>query len=263
MATRTLTGFDPEVTEEQRALTETAKEFADEHLAPHAVRWDQEKHFPIDVLRKAAQLGMGGIYAAEDHGGSGLGRFDAVQVFEALATGCPSIAGYYLISGVKQFISGAGSSELYLVFARTGEPGARGISAFVVDRETPGLSVGPNEIKMGWNAQPTRQVILEGTRVPERHRLGAEGDGFRIAMSGLDGGRLNIAACPLGGARPRWNGPSPICWTARCSAFRWPSSRRCGSGWSTCTPSSRPRDGWSGRGHGPRTAMTRAPPRCA
>jgi hypothetical protein len=262
MTARTFTGFDPEVTEEQRALTETAKEFADEHLAPHAVRWDRDKHFPVDVLRKAAQLGMGGIYAAEDHGGSGLGRFDAVLVFEALATGCPSIAGYlsihnmvtwmvdrygtttqrarwvpglcsmdrlasycltepdagsdaaalrstatrdehggYLLSGVKQFISGAGSSDLYLVFARTGRPGAPGISAFVVDREAPGLSFGPNEIKMGWNAQPTRQVVLEGVRVPAEHRLGAEGVGFRIAMSGLDGGRLNIAACSLGGAR--------------------------------------------------------------
>jgi alkylation response protein AidB-like acyl-CoA dehydrogenase len=258
-----------ELTEEQRALAETAADFAAEQLAPHAVDWDQRKHFPVDVLRKAAGLGMGGIYVAEEHGGSGLCRADAVLIFEALATGCPSIAGYlsihnmatwmvdqygspaqrarllpglcsmdqlasycltepdagsdaaalrttavrdgsgddagdgadYVLTGVKQFISGAGASDLYLVFARSGGPGARGISAFLVPRDADGLEFGPNEAKMGWNAQPTRQVILHDVRVPASARLGAEGTGFKIAMSGLDGGRLNIAACSLGGAQ--------------------------------------------------------------
>ncbi|HZZ45956.1 MAG TPA: acyl-CoA dehydrogenase family protein [Pseudonocardia sp.] len=250
-----------ELTDVQRALVETAGDFAAEHLAPNAVDWDQRKHFPVDVLRKAAQLGMGGIYIAEEYGGSGLSRTDAVLIFEALATGCPSIAGYlsihnmvtwmvdhygneaqraellpglasmdqlasycltepdagsdagalrttavldgehYVLTGVKQFISGAGASDRYLVFARTGEPGAAGISAFLVDKDQEGLGFGPNEAKMGWNAQPTRQVILDGVRVPESARLGGEGDGFRIAMSGLDGGRLNISACSLGGAQ--------------------------------------------------------------
>jgi alkylation response protein AidB-like acyl-CoA dehydrogenase len=247
------------LTEEQRALRETAADFAAEHLAPHSLEWDQKKHFPVDILRKAAQLGMGGVCVAEDAGGSGLGRLDAVVIFEALATGCPSIAGYlsihnmvasmidrfgtagqrhrflprmctmdtlgsycltepgagsdaaalitkarldgghYVLDGVKQFISGAGASEVYVVLARTGGPGAGGISALIVERDTPGLSFGPNEVKMGWNAQPTRQVVFDGVRVPAANLLGGEGSGFKIAMSALDGGRLNISACSLGG----------------------------------------------------------------
>jgi alkylation response protein AidB-like acyl-CoA dehydrogenase len=107
----------------------------------------------------------------------------------------------YVLSGVKQFISGAGAADIYIVMARTGGLGPRGISAFIVEKNTPGLSFGPCEKKMGWNAQPTRQVILDEARVPARNLLGAEGDGFTIAMSALDGGRLNIAACSLGGAR--------------------------------------------------------------
>lgn len=249
------------LTPDQVALAETARAFADEHLAPHAVAWDQAKHFPVDVLRKAADLGMGGVYVAEDAGGSGLSRMDGAVVFEALATGCPSVAGYlsihnmvawmvdrygdpdqrarwlprlcsmealgsycltepgagsdaaalttralregdhYVLTGAKQFVSGAGASELYVVMARTGGGGAAGISAFVVHRDDPGVSFGANESKMGWNAQPTRQVVLDGVRVPADRRLGAEGDGFRTAMNGLNGGRLGIAACSLGGAR--------------------------------------------------------------
>jgi alkylation response protein AidB-like acyl-CoA dehydrogenase len=252
---------EPELSDEQRALAETAREFAAEHLAPHAVAWDRDHHFPVDVLRKAAALGMGGIYVSEDGGGTGLDRADAVIVFEALASGCPSIAGYlsihnmatwmveaygssaqrvtwlgalcamdalasycltepdagsdaaalrttavrdgdaWVLTGAKQFISGAGAADLYVVFARTGGPGARGISAFLVPDGSPGLAFGPNEHKMGWNAQPTRQVQLDGVRLPADALLGEEGGGFRIAMSGLDGGRLNIAACSLGGAQ--------------------------------------------------------------
>jgi len=105
----------------------------------------------------------------------------------------------YLLDGVKQFISGAGAADLYLVMARTGAAGAAGVSAFLVEKGTPGLSFGPNERKMGWNAQPTRQVILDGARVGAEALVGAEGDGFKIAMAGLDGGRLNIGACSLGG----------------------------------------------------------------
>lgn len=249
------------LTDEQRALTETARAFADEHLAPHAVEWDQARHFPLDVLRKAAELGMGGLYVSEEFGGTGLTRMDGVLAFDALATGCPSVAGYlsihnmvawmidrygddaqrvrwlpnlctmqalgsycltepeagsdaaslttravrdgdhYVLSGTKQFISGAGASEVYVVMARTGGDGATGVSAFIVHRDDPGLSFGVDEAKMGWNAQPTRQVLLDGVRLPADRRLGAEGDGFRIAMNGLNGGRLGIAACSLGGAR--------------------------------------------------------------
>ncbi|MFE9122306.1 acyl-CoA dehydrogenase family protein [Streptomyces sp. NPDC007172] len=248
-------------TEDQQALVETTLDFAQDHLAPHALDWDRDKHFPLDVLRKAAGLGLGGVYVREESGGSGLTRADGVLVFETLASGCPSIAGYlsihnmvawmidqygdttqrerwlprlcamddlasycltepgagsdaaalttravrngddWVLTGVKQFISGAGTSQLYVVMARTGGEGADGISAFVVDKDDPGIGFGPNERKMGWNAQPTRQVILDAVRLPADRLLGPEGDGFRIAMNGLNGGRLGIAACSLGGAR--------------------------------------------------------------
>ncbi|MFI6869917.1 acyl-CoA dehydrogenase family protein [Nocardia sp. NPDC050406] len=247
--------------DDEKAITETARSFADELLAPNALEWDEQKHFPVDVVRKAGSLGMGGIYVQEDVGGSGLRRLDAVRIFEQLSTGCPAIAAYisihnmvswmidsygteaqrhrwlpgltsmdllgsyaltepgvgsdaaalstkavrdgddYLLTGVKQFISGAGSTDVYVVMARTGDVGARGISAFIVPADTPGVSFGANEKKMGWNAQPTRQVILDNARVPAANLLGEEGNGFRIAMNGLNGGRLNIAACSLGGAQ--------------------------------------------------------------
>ena len=249
------------MSEEREALIAAVREFADAELAPNASRWDAEKHFPIDTLRAAGQLGLGGVYVREDFGGSGLSRLDAVAMFEELAKGDTTIAAYisihnmvvwmidtfgddaqrrrwvpglaamtdlgsycltepgagsdaaaittsarrdgddYVINGVKQFISGAGSSAVYVVMARTGEPGPKGISAIVVPDGTPGLSFGRDEAKMGWNAQPTRQVILDGVRVPTTNRLGAEGDGFGIALKGLDGGRVNVAACSLGGAQ--------------------------------------------------------------
>lgn len=249
------------LTEEQQELFAMCRTFADEELAPHALDWDAESHFPVDTIQQTAELGMGGIYIDEEYGGAGLGRMDAVLVFEALSTGCPSVASYisihnmvakclelfaneeqkqkwllplasfeklssycltepnagsdaaalktsarrdgdsYILNGVKQFISGAGSSDLYLVMARTGQDGARGISAFIVEDGTEGLSFGANEKKMGWKAQPTRQVFMENVRVPVANRIGEEGTGFKIAMSGLDGGRLNIGASSLGGAQ--------------------------------------------------------------
>ena len=106
----------------------------------------------------------------------------------------------YILNGTKTFISGAGWSDVYVVMARTSNDGAKGISCFVVEKGAEGLSFGPNEKKMGWNAQPTAQVIFEDCRIPESNRVGAEGQGFRFAMSGLDGGRINIGACSLGGA---------------------------------------------------------------
>jgi alkylation response protein AidB-like acyl-CoA dehydrogenase len=118
-----------------------------------------------------------------------------------LATRAARDGDNYVLKGQKQFISGAGASDLYLVMARTGGEGPPGVSAFLVAGDTPGLSFGANERKMGWNAQPTRAVMFEDARVPASNRLGAEGTGFKIAMAGLDGGRLNIAACSLGGAQ--------------------------------------------------------------
>jgi hypothetical protein len=114
----------------------------------------------------------------------------------------------YVLDGVKQFISGAGSSDVYIVLARTGADGPRGISAFVLENGLPGLSFGAQEQKMGWHAQPTAQVILDGVRVPADAMLGGadgEGSGFGIAMNGLNGGRINIAACSLGGAQTAYD----------------------------------------------------------
>jgi hypothetical protein len=247
-------------TEEQTAIQDMALGFAKERLAPHALEWDETAHFPVDVIREAAGLGMAAIYVPEEHGGSGLKRLDGAIIFEALSYGCPTVAAYisihnmvawmvakyasdeqrgrwmeklatmewlssycltepqcgsdaaalttraekrgdrYVLDGVKQFISGAGASDFYFVFARTSDEGARGISAFAIEKDAPGLGFGANERKMGWNAQPTRQVILENCEVPAENLIGREGEGFRFAMSGLDGGRINIGACSLGGA---------------------------------------------------------------
>jgi alkylation response protein AidB-like acyl-CoA dehydrogenase len=253
--------------DDERVITETAAAFAAKRLAPHALEWDATKHFPVDVLRESAELGMAAIYCRDDVGGSGLHRLDGVRIFEQLAIADPTTAAFlsihnmcawmidtfgtaeqrkvwvprlasmdviasycltepgagsdasalstravkeggdYVLDGVKQFISGAGASDVYVVMARTGgpeKPGPRGISAFVVEKGTAGLSFGALEEKMGWHAQPTAQVILEGVRVPADAMLGGadgEGAGFGIAMNGLNGGRLNIAACSLGGAQ--------------------------------------------------------------
>src|SRR6202790_4136165 len=250
--------------DDERVIAETAAAFAEKRIAPYALEWDQSHHFPTDVLREAAELGMAAIYCREDVGGSELRRLDAVRIFEQLATADPTIAAFlsihnmcswmvdtfgtheqrkswlprlasmeaiasycltepdagsdagalrtkavreggdYVIDGVKQFISGARTSDVYIVMARTGADGPRGISAFVVEKDTPGLSFGAEELKMGWNAQPTAQVIFEGVRVPADAMLGGaggEGTGFGIAMNGLNGGRINIAACSLGGAQ--------------------------------------------------------------
>jgi len=108
---------------------------------------------------------------------------------------------HYVLNGSKAFISGGGRSDVYVVMCRTGEDGPKGISTIVVPKDTPGLSFGKQEEKMGWNSQPTAAVIFEDCRVPVENRLGEEGEGFKIAMMGLDGGRLNIGACSLGGAR--------------------------------------------------------------
>jgi alkylation response protein AidB-like acyl-CoA dehydrogenase len=119
----------------------------------------------------------------------------------SLATKAEKDGDHYVLNGSKAFISGGGVSDVYVVMARTGGPGPKGISAFVVEKGTPGLSFGAQEKKMGWNAQPTAQVNFDNCRVPAANRIGAEGDGFRFAMAGLDGGRINIASCSLGGAR--------------------------------------------------------------
>lgn len=252
------------LSEEQRAIWQSAHDFASREWAPHAAKWDEQGHFPRDAIERAGQLGFCGLYVDEALGGVGLSRLDATLVFEALATACPSTAAYlsihnmataivarhaqpsvaqqwaprlasgqalasycltepdagsdaaalrtqarrsgsnYCLSGSKMFISGAGASDVLVVMARTGGPGADGISAFLVPADSPGIHFGPKERKLGWNSQPTRAIVFEDVLVPENHRLGAEGHGFRIALQGLDGGRVNIAACSLGAAYAAW-----------------------------------------------------------
>jgi len=119
----------------------------------------------------------------------------------ALKTRAVRDGDHYVVSGSKQFISGGGENEVYVTMVRTGEDGPKGISCLVIDKDMPGVSFGANERKLGWHSQPTRQVTFDNVRVPVANRLGAEGEGFRIAMMGLDGGRLNIGACSLGGAQ--------------------------------------------------------------
>ena len=253
--------MDFELSEQQRAIKDTARAFAHGEMMPLARQWDEEEVFPADALRQAAALGFGGIYVSADLGGSALSRLDAALIFEELAQGCPSTAAYisihnmvawmidaygagelrerllpdlcsmgkfasycltepdsgsdaaslktravresdhYVLDGNKAFISGGGRSDVYIVMARTGEGGPGGISCFLVENGTPGLSFGAKEKKLGWHSQPTAMVILEGCRIPVANRIGAEGQGFKIAMRALDGGRLNIAACSLGGAQ--------------------------------------------------------------
>lgn len=253
--------MDFALNEDQVAIQDAARAFAEGQLAPHSAEWDEKKHFPVDVLREAAELGFAGIYVNEDVGGSGLSRLDASIIFEALSYGDVPTAAYltihnmaswmidrfgsddlrqrylprlttmqliasycltepgsgsdaanmrttarldgdhYVLNGGKAFISGGGVSDVYVVMARTGGDGAKGVSAFVVEKRTEGLSFGANERKMGWNAQPTAQVNFDECRVPVANRIGQEGEGFRFAMMGLDGGRLNIASCSLGGAQ--------------------------------------------------------------
>ena len=250
-----------ELTEDQRAVEDAARRFAKEKLAPHAAAWDEKEHFPVDVMREAAQLGFASIYVKSDVGGSEMSRLDAAIVFEELSAGCTSTAAFisihnmaswmidrfggeeqrkrflpklvtmekiasycltepgsgsdaaslktrgvkdgdhYVLNGAKAFISGAGVSDIYVCMVRTGEDGPKGISCLVVEKGAKGLSFGKKERKMGWNSQPTAQVIFEDCRVAIANRIGAEGEGFRIAMAGLDGGRINIGACSVGTAR--------------------------------------------------------------
>jgi alkylation response protein AidB-like acyl-CoA dehydrogenase len=251
------------LSEEQLAFQEAARDFAAGELAPHAEEWDEKKIFPRETLAAAGALGFCGMYSPEEDGGLGLPRLDSAIILEELAGGCTSTAAFisihnmatwmlctwgsnpikdewaqaltsgqklssyclteagagsdagnlrttakregdaYILNGSKMFISGAGATELLVVMARTGtvEDGAKGISAFAVPADTPGIHYGKNETKMGWNSQPTRAITFEQARVPAHALLGAEGEGFKIAMKGLDGGRINIAACSLGAAQ--------------------------------------------------------------
>ncbi|MFA7506315.1 MAG: acyl-CoA dehydrogenase family protein [Burkholderiaceae bacterium] len=253
--------MDFELSEDQRAFQQAARDFALEVFAPNAARWDAEAIFPVDEIRQAGELGFCGLYAPEAHGGLGLSRLDAAIVLEELAAACPSTAAFisihnmatwmvttyggdeltaewgprltrgealasycltepgsgsdaaslrttaraegaeWVIDGGKAFISGAGSTDLLVAMVRTGGPGSAGISAIAIPGDAEGIRYGRKEDKMGWNSQPTRQIAFDAVRVPARNLLGREGEGFRIAMRGLDGGRINIATCSVGAAQ--------------------------------------------------------------
>ncbi|HHF2955597.1 TPA: acyl-CoA dehydrogenase family protein [Vibrio diabolicus] len=257
--------MDFELNEDQLAFAEVAKQFADQMLAPHAAEWDENHHFPKDVLRQAGELGFLSIYTPPEHGGLGLSRLDAAIIFEQLAMGCTAttafmtihnmatwmitsfaksevaqqfsadlisgekLASYcltepnagsdaaslttsavrdgdeFVLNGAKVFISGAGDTDVLVVMARSCGEGAGGVSAFVVPADCEGISYGKKEAKMGWNCQPTRMITFENVRVPADYVLGEEGEGFKFAMLGLDGGRINIATCSVGTAQQALN----------------------------------------------------------
>ncbi len=250
-----------QLTDDQLAIQDMARKFTADAITPHAAKWDEDHHFPIDVIKAAGELGFGAIYVSEEMGGIGLGRLDSALIMEAMSYGCPAtsafisihnmvawmidsfasddlkrhylphlvgmdkIASYcltepgsgsdaaalkttarldgdhYIVNGTKQFISGGGVNDIYVTMVRTGADGPKGISALVIEKDMPGVSFGAPERKLGWRSSPTAQVIFDNVRVPVQNRIGKEGDGFKFAMAGLDGGRINIGACSLGGAQ--------------------------------------------------------------
>ncbi|MBL4631321.1 MAG: acyl-CoA dehydrogenase family protein [Paraglaciecola sp.] len=254
-----------DLTDEQLAFAATAKQFAEQELAPHAAMWDRDHIFPKQVIQKAGELGFCSLYSPESEGGLGLSRLDSPIIFEQLAMGCTTttamitihnmatwmvatwgtkaikdkwcaslvsgekLASYcltepgsgsdaaalrttakkteqgYLINGSKIFISGAGETEVLVVMVRTGEAGPKGICAFVVAADAEGVHYGKAEEKMGWNAQPTRMITFDNVRVSADCLLGELGQGFTMAMKGLDGGRINIATCSIGTAQVALN----------------------------------------------------------
>ncbi len=254
-----------ELTEDQIAFAQTAKQFAEQELAPFAAQWDRDHHFPVEAIQKAGELGFCGLYTPEESGGLGLSRLDSSIIFEELSMGCTTttamltihnmatwmiatwgqqevkdkwcddlvtgqkLASYcltepgagsdaaslkstareqdggYVLNGSKVFISGAGSTDVLVVMARTGEDGPKGISAFAVPADADGISYGKPEEKMGWNAQPTRMITFDDVKLDKSWRLGEEGQGFKMAMQGLDGGRINIATCSIGTAQQALN----------------------------------------------------------
>lgn len=249
------------LTEDQVAFKQAAKEFAEKAMAPHAAKWDRESIFPVDVIKSTGELGFLGLYSPEAYGGLNLSRLDSSIIFEEMSQYCTSTTAYmtihnmcawmissfadddlasewgprltsgellasycltepgsgsdaasmkttaqldgddYVINGSKTFISGAGSTDVLVLMARTGEAGPKGISCFLVPADSDGITYGKKEEKMGWNSQPTRLITFENVRIPKRYLIGEEGKGFNFAMKGLNGGRINIASCSLGTAQ--------------------------------------------------------------
>lgn len=254
-----------DLTDDQLAFEETARQFAQQELSPNAAMWDREHYFPVEAIKKSGELGFCGLYAPESAGGLGLSRLDSSIIFEQLAMGCTTTTamltihnmatwmiatwgteevkstwceklvsgeklasycltepgagsdaaslktkavkegGEYVLNGSKVFISGAGSTDVLVVMARTGEDGPKGVSAFAVPADAAGIEYGKAEEKMGWNAQPTRMITFDNVKLHPSWLLGDEGQGFKMAMQGLDGGRINIATCSVGTAQQALN----------------------------------------------------------
>lgn len=257
--------MDFELNEDQQAFVDAVKEFGKSALEPYAAQWDEEAHFPVDVIKSAGEMGFLGIYSPEAYGGMGLSRLDASLIFEEMSKYCTSTTAYltihnmcawmltsygsaslaqewgqamtsgeklasycltepghgsdagnlkttarkdgdhYVVNGSKTFISGAGSTDVLIVMARTGEEGPRGISCFMIPADSDGIDYGKKEDKMGWNSQPTRLITFSDVKIPTDYLIGEEGQGFKFAMQGLDGGRINIASCSLGTAQMALN----------------------------------------------------------
>jgi alkylation response protein AidB-like acyl-CoA dehydrogenase len=249
------------LTDEQEAIRDAVRDFAQQEIAPHADQWDEEHSFPREIFRPMAEMGLAGLLAPEELGGTQLPRLTGALIYEELGkadmgtavwlsvhnmvTGIISRFGdeaqrvrwvrklasgdllgafslseahagsdaanlqcaarrdgaCYTLNGSKFWVTNAGVADLYLVFARTSDSRTRGVSAFVVEQGTPGFTIGKLERKMGLRASPTGELLFDQCRIPASNLLGAEGDGLKIALSGLDGGRINIGATATGVAQ--------------------------------------------------------------
>jgi alkylation response protein AidB-like acyl-CoA dehydrogenase len=246
--------------EEQKMISNSAKDFAEQHIRPHIMKWDESQYFPREILEKAGEMGFMGIFIPEEYGGSGLGYHEYVSIIEEISKVDPSIglsiaahnslctghifyfgneeqkkkwlpnlasgkhigawgltehntgsdAGgmnttavkdgdFYLLNGSKNFITHGKSGDVAVVIARTGEKGdSRGMSAFIVERGTPGFSGGKKEDKLGMRASETAELVFDNCRIPKENLIGNEGDGFVQSLKLLDGGRISIGALSLG-----------------------------------------------------------------
>ena len=252
--------MDFKFSEEQKMISNSAKDFAEQHIRPHIMKWDESQYFPREILEKAGEMGFMGIFIPEEYGGSGLGYHEYVSIIEEISKVDPSIglsiaahnslctghifyfgneeqkkkwlpnlasgkhigawgltehntgsdAGgmnttavkdgdFYLLNGSKNFITHGKSGDVAVVIARTGEKGdSRGMSAFIVERGTPGFSGGKKEDKLGMRASETAELVFDNCRIPKENLIGNEGDGFVQSLKLLDGGRISIGALSLG-----------------------------------------------------------------
>ncbi len=256
-------GFDFSIDENQGIVKEMARDFADRHIRPHVMEWDEAQTFPVELFKQLGELGLMGVFVPEQYGGSGFGYFEYVTIIQEIAKVCGSIGlsvaahnslctghilafgneeqklkwlpklataewlgawglteantgsdamgmnttavadgDHYIINGSKNWITHGKSGNVAVVMVRTGEKGdSKGISAFVIEKGTPGFTHGKKENKLGMRASETTELIFDNCRVPKENMLGNAGEGFKQAMKVLDGGRISIAALSLGIAK--------------------------------------------------------------